>query len=137
MASGHDTPHILWLRLRVEDGKVTKINMDMNVQRQEVNFILTYNSSGNLAKIQTVEDIGYTAEFTYGTKKPVYPKVFKYVMDYAGYSVHFFAKNDILSEKYDFPGTDNDHTETTQYTYDANGYVLTSDDGTTHTVFEY
>ena len=125
------------LHYEVEGGKVTKINMDMILQQQEINFVLTYDGTGNLTKIQTDGSTAYTAEFTYGNKKPILPKVFKYVMDQAGYSVNFFAKNELISQRYDFPGTDNDSEHSTQYTYDANGYALTSNDGTTQIAFEY
>lgn len=121
----------------VENGKVTKINMDMNVQQQELNFVLLYDAAGNLTKIKTDGSDNYTAEFTYGTKKPIFPKVFKFVLDQAGYSTLFYAKNELLSQRYDFPGTDNDATSTEQYTYDSNGYALTSTDGTTQTTYSY
>lgn len=121
----------------VEDGKVTRITADLILQQQEVNFALTYNSNGNLAKIQGENGLDFTATFTYGAKKPMFPQVFKFVMDYIGYSVHFFAKNDLLSQQFDLPGTDNDFTNTVQNTYDANGYVLTSNDGDTQLTFEY
>jgi hypothetical protein len=38
---------------------------------------------------------------------------------------------------YDYPGTELDNTITNVYTYDANGYVLTANDGETQTQFEY
>src|SRR5215217_27751 len=44
----------------VEDNKVTKINIDMNVQRQEVNFVLTYDNKDNVTKIQTEGSDIYT-----------------------------------------------------------------------------
>lgn len=121
----------------VENGKVTHINMDMVEQQQEVNFALTYNNSGNLTKVEGENGMEYTATFTYGSKKPIFPKVFKFVMDHAGYSVQFFAKNDLTTQQYDFPGTDYDFTNTMQHTYDANGYVLTSTDGSTTLTYEY
>jgi YD repeat-containing protein len=121
----------------VEGGKVTHINMDMNVQQQEVNFALTYNSNGNLTKIQGENGLDYTATFTYGNKKPMFPQAFKFILDHAGYTVHFFAKNDLLSQGFDFAGTEHDFENTVQNTYDANGYVLTSNDGDTQLSFEY
>lgn len=121
----------------VENGKVTHVNMDMNVQQQEVNFALSYDNKGNLTKIQGENGLDYTATFTYGTKKPMFPQAFKFIMDHAGYTVHYFAKNDLLSQHYDLPGTDNDFTNAVQNTYDANGYVLTSTDGDTQLAFEY
>ena len=125
------------LHYTVEDGKVTKINMDMIVQQQELNFLLSYNNSGNVTRIETDGSTAYIAQFTYGTKKPVFPKVFKFVMDQAGYSLHFFAKNDIKSIRYDYPGTDYDSEEQIQYTYDAAGNILTANDGSSETTFEY
>lgn len=121
----------------VENNKVTRINMDMNVQRQEVNFVLTYDNNANVTKIETDGSDIYKAVFTYGNKKPIFPKAFKFVVDPMGYSLLFYARNDMLSQRYDFPGTDNDIAATVQYTYDAKGYVLTSDDGTTTTTFSY
>ena len=121
----------------VENNKVTKINMDMNVQRQEVNFVLTYDNNGNVTKIKTDGSDIYSASFTYGTQKPIFPKAFRFVLDPMGYSLLFYAKNDMLSQSYDFPGTDNDISDSVQYTYDADGYVLTSNDGTTQTTFSY
>lgn len=120
----------------VAGGKVTKINMDMNVQQQELNFVLTYNNSGNVTKIATEGSDAYWAEFTYGNKKPAFPKVFKYVLDQAGYSLHFFASNTILSRHYHFAGSD-DISQNVTYTYDADGNVLTSNDGTTQSTFTY
>jgi len=52
-------------------------------------------------------------------------------------SSRFFAKNDLLTMHYDYPGTELDNTITNVYTYDANGYVLTANDGETQTQFEY
>lgn len=121
----------------VEEGRVTKINMDMNMQQQEMNFVLTYDNSGNVTKIQTEGSEIYTAEFTYGTKKPIFPKVFKFVLDQAGFAIQFFAKNELLSMHFDFPGEQNDAVDNMTYTYDPNGYVLTSTDGTTQMTFEY
>lgn len=121
----------------VESDKVTHINLDMNVQQQEVNFALTYNSSGNLTKIEGENGLDYVAEFSYGTKKPIFPKMFKFVLDYAGYSVQFFAKNDLITQRYHLPGAESDVTSTMQNTYDANGYVVKSVDGNTTITYEY
>jgi hypothetical protein len=121
----------------IEGGKVTHITIDMIMQQQKVNFALTYDNKGNLTKIQGENGLDYTATFTYGTKKPMFPQVFKFIIDHAGYSVHYFAKNDILSKSYDFPGTDHDFANTVQNTYDSNGYVLTSTEGDTQLTFEY
>jgi hypothetical protein len=87
--------------------------------------------------VQTVGVDFYTATFTFGNKKPVFPVVSNYILDHAGFSLQFAAKNEVLSANYDFPGTEMDETITTQYTYDSKGYVLTSTDGTAQLKFEY
>jgi YD repeat-containing protein len=124
----------------VSNGLVTKMKMTMEDPDEEdpieITYELAYNN-GNLASIKTLGSNAFTASFTYGNKKPVFPSTFKYVLDQAGLSLQFFAKNDLLSMSYDYPGTDMDITITNQYTYDANGYVLTSTDGDTQTRFEY
>lgn len=100
------------------------------------NFDLSY-TNGNLTRVNTEGLIAYTAEFTYGNKKPVYPRVTNYVLEQAGFLMLFTARHEILKAVFDFPGTTHDYTVNTVYTYDSNGYVLTSDDGTTQQVFEY
>jgi hypothetical protein len=124
------------IHFTVENNQVTKINMDMNVVQREVNFELSYEN-GNLKKIQGLDGLEYSAEFSYGTKKSPYPKVFKFMMDYVGVTVPFFAKNDLKTQHYDFPGTDNDFTTTMENTYDANGYVISATDGTSTYTYEY
>jgi hypothetical protein len=59
------------------------------------------------------------------------------VLDQAGFSLQFASNNEMLSASYDFPGTGADLSINTQYTYDSNGYVLTSNDGSEQMVFEY
>lgn len=102
----------------------------------ELDYVLSY-ANGNLAKIETSGAYTYTATFGYGNKKPAFPSIFKYVLDPAGFSLEFFSKNDLLTKTFDYPGTIMDETISTTYTYDANGYVLTSNDGETQTKFEY
>jgi YD repeat-containing protein len=124
------------LTYTVQNGRVTKILMKMNLQQQEIPFVLTY-TDGNVTRIQTEGSTAYAANFTYGNKKSGIPQVYKYVLDQAGFSLHFYAKNEVLSESYDFPGTQNDNSVTTTYTYDSDGYVLTSQEGNTKMVYEY
>jgi YD repeat-containing protein len=125
------------LTYTVSGGLVTRIHLNMLLGEQETDFDFSY-VNGNLTKVQSVNSpFAYTASFTYGTKKPVFPIVSKYVLDHAGFSLQFAAKNEITSIKFDFPGTDLDRTTTNQYTYDSNGYVLTSTDGTASIKFEY
>ena len=124
----------------VENSLVTKIKMITDEEspedNYEVNYDLTY-SNGNLTKIETSGFASYSATFTYGNKKPIFPSVFKYALDPAGYSLQFFAKHEILTMSFDFPGTELDNSVTSDYTYDANGYVLTANDGETLSRFEY
>lgn len=126
------------LQYKVVNGLVTEIKMLMEEGEDEleINHLLTYEN-GNLKKIQTEGSSAYVVNFTYGNKKPVFPPMFKYILDQAGFSVQFFAKNDILSMQYDHPGTELDFTISNQYTYDANGYILTSNNGETTTKYEY
>jgi hypothetical protein len=123
------------LSYTVANGNVTRIHLDMTLGGSQVDFDLTY-TDGNVSQIKTPNNL-YTATFTYGTKKPIFPKVFKYVMDQAGFAMQFFAKNEIKTTNFDFPGTNFDSSSSVTYTYDADGYVITSAEGTTHTQFEY
>ncbi|WP_153796606.1 hypothetical protein [Foetidibacter luteolus] len=124
------------LAYTVENDAVTKIHVKSKVDPAEADFVLSYNN-GNLASIESGGDEPVKASFTYGNKKPLFPRLTKYVLDHAGFSLLFAAKNDMLSAAYDFPGTEFDYTVTNQYTYDANGNVLTSTDGTTKFTMEY
>ena len=124
------------LTYTLENDLVTKIHLNMTQDGEEVDFKLSY-TNGNLTKVETVGSDFYSAAFVYGTKKAPFPKLSKYVLDHAGFSLQFFAKNEMLSATYDFPGTLLDRTITTQYTYDAAGYPLTANDGETQFKFEY
>jgi YD repeat-containing protein len=130
------------LQYTLENALVTKIKMivpadpENDEEGYELEYTLSY-TDGNLTKVETGGLFGFTASFTYGNKKPLFPKLFKYVLDPAGFSLEFFAKNDLLTMHYDYPGTELDNTITNVYTYDANGYVLTANDGETQTTFEY
>jgi len=125
------------LTYTVTNNQVSKIKLDMLMANSTINLLLTYAATGNLSKV-TTEGINFiSADFTFGTKKAVYPKVTNYVLDQAGFSLHFASKNELLSSTFDFPGTANDETINTTYTYDSNGYVLTSNDGTSQSVYEY
>jgi hypothetical protein len=97
---------------------------------------MTY-TNGNLTKVTSEGIIVYMATFTFGNKKSVFPKVSNYVLDQAGFSLLFAANNEMLSASYDFPGTTNDFTVSNTYTYDSNGYVLTSNDGDAQSVYGY
>jgi len=124
------------LNYTVVNNLVTKIHVSFTQWQDAADFDLIYGSNGNLSKI-TSSSTGYTASFGYGTKKPVFPIVSKFILDQAGFSLQFAAKNELLSVAFDFPGTQFDETINNQYTYDANGYVLTSGDGTASIKYEY
>jgi hypothetical protein len=120
----------------VVNNQVTKIKQTMKLYNEEQTFNLTYNSNGNLDKVTAEGDEAFSIAFTYGTKKPGYPTISKWVLD-LGYTMQLYAKNEVLTAFYDFPGTQLDKTITTKYTYDGNGYPLTSDDGETQLKYEY
>lgn len=130
------------LAYTVANGLVTKMKMTVPAdpgngqQGYELEYTLSY-TNGNMTKVEAGGIAPFSASFVYGNKKPVYPAVFKYALDPAGYTSLFLAKNELLSVAYDFPGTEFDNTVTNQYTYDAQGYVLTANDGQTQTKFEY
>ena len=124
------------LTYTVSGGQVTKIHLEMTQAGESEDFNLTY-TNGNLTKVEAATPGLYTATFGYGSKKPIFPQISKYVLDQAGFSLQFFAKNEITSIGFDFPGTILDRTVSTQYTYDSNGYVLTSNDGEMQMQFEY
>ena len=129
------------LSYTVSNGVVNKItDLMQNPLNQQETFEIAYDltyHNGNLSKIASSGLMAYSAMFTYGNKKPIYPPVFNYVMDPAGFSTEFFARNEILSVNYDFAGTELDNVITNEYTYDAQGYVLTANDGQTQSRFEY
>lgn len=121
----------------VVNNQVTKIHQHMKVDPADLDILLTYHSSGNLAKAEIQSDgEAYSVSYTYGTKKPAFPALSKYVLD-LGFGLEFAAKNELIKLAFDFPGTQSDYEVTSQYTYDANGYPLTSNDGETQIKFEY
>jgi hypothetical protein len=101
-----------------------------------MDFALTYTND-NLTKVNTVGSDFYSAIITWGVKKSPYPPAAKFVLDQAGFSLLFFAKNEMITIAYDFPGNTMDKTITSQYTYDTAGYPLTSNDGEAQLKFEY
>jgi len=124
------------LSYTITSNQVSKIHVSFLQSGDAADFGLTYNSDGNLAKISSAVG-GYSASFGYGTKKPVYPMVSRYILDQAGFSLQFAARNELLTLSYDFPGTQYDQSVSTQYTYDADGYALTSTDGISQIKYEY
>ena len=131
------------LAYTVANGLVTKIkiiipaNEEEEQEAYEEEYNITY-TNGNVTRIESVNSPYPTVStFTYGNKKPIFPNAFKHVLDPSGFSLHFFAKNEILTMHFDMPGTELDNVITNQYTYDAQGYVLTANDGETQSRFEY
>jgi len=124
------------LTYTVVNNQVTKIHQKMNLSDVELDINLSYHPSGNLAKAEITGDEVYSINYTYGTKKTAFPAMSKFVLD-LGFSLAFAAKNELITTVMDFPGTQFDQTVTNQYTYDANGYPLTSNDGQTQLKFEY
>ncbi|HUP12398.1 MAG TPA: hypothetical protein VM187_09310, partial [Niastella sp.] len=124
------------LTYTVVNNQVTKIKKQMKVIDSEETVTLSYNSAGNLEKVILDGEEAFNVLFTWGTKKPGFPTMSKWVLD-VGYSLQFFAKNEMLKAFYDFPGTQFDYELETNYTYDNDGYPLTSDDGETKLKFEY
>ncbi|MEO5685257.1 MAG: hypothetical protein ABIQ88_21605 [Chitinophagaceae bacterium] len=125
------------LTYTVTNNQVSKIHVQFMQNTSAADFILTYGTNGNLFKIATTGNQGYTATFTYGSKKPVFPIVSKYVLDQAGFSLQFASRNELLTAAFDFPGTQFDYNIATQYTYDADGCVLSSNDGDAQINFQY
>lgn len=118
----------LQMTYTVTNSQVTKIHANYVKGTLEADFSLTY-TNGNLTKVTAPGD--HEVTYTYGNKKPAFPKVFDFIMDISGQSVLFGAKNDLVA----IGGHD---PNTIEYTYDANGYVLTSDEADgTHMKFEY
>ena len=124
------------LTYTVTNSQVSAIRLDMLQTGDVANLQLAY-TNGNLTKVISNGQVGYTADFVFGTHKPAFPKVSKFVLDQAGFSLQFACNNDMLSASYDFPGTTFDYSINTQYTYDSDGYVLTGNDGSAQMVFEY
>jgi YD repeat-containing protein len=124
------------LTYTVENGVVSNIHLYMGIYDEETDFELSY-TNGNLTGVESTGTYPYSATFTYGNKKTAFPKLSNYVLDQAGFSLQFFAKNEVLSATFDFPGTELDNTITTQYSYDAAGFPLSSNDGETLLQFEY
>lgn len=125
------------LTYTVANGQVTKIKLYMKQMDIELNMDLTY-TNGNLSKVETEPGSAHTykAAFVFGNKKSPFPQLSKYVLDQAGFSLLFCSKNELITAGYDFSGTGYDYT-THQYTYDASGYPLTSNDGEVQLKYEY
>lgn len=126
------------LTYTVANGQVTKLKLYMKQADEEVNMNFSY-TNGNLTKVETEAGSAHTykATFVFGSKRSPFPQLSKYVLDQAGFSLLFSSKNELITSSYDFTGTDYDYTVTQQYTYDASGYPLTSNDGETQLKYEY
>lgn len=126
------------LTYTVSNGQVTKLKLYMKQADEEINMDFAY-TNGNLSKVESAPGSAYSykATFVFGNKKSPFPQISKYVLDQAGFSLFFSSKNELISAAYDFPETTFDYTLTHQYTYDASGYPLTSNDGEVQIKYEY
>ncbi|OQP67269.1 hypothetical protein A3860_02625 [Niastella vici] len=124
------------LTYTVTNNQVSKIKEESKLDGTITTANLTYTINGNLEKLNIAGDEPFSVTFTYGTKKSGFPIVSKWVLD-MGYTLRFSSKNETLTAFYDFPGTQFDETVNTKYTYDGDGYPLTSNDGDTQLTFEY
>jgi YD repeat-containing protein len=123
------------LTYTVAGGKVTKIDLHMLLSDDHASFNLTYNGH-NLTEVADGNGF-YKATFTYGSKRSPFPAISSYVLDQAGFSLLLYAKHEITSFSFDFPGTVLDKTVTSTFTYDAAGYPLTSNDGLAQYQYQY
>lgn len=127
------------LTYTVTNNQVSNIKLEIMLEGEDaeiIDFALSY-ANGNLKTISTQAPYTYTATFGFGNHKPVFPKITNWILDQAGFSMQFGANNELLSAEYDFPGAEGDISVLTTYTYDNNGYVLTSTDGEADITFEY
>jgi hypothetical protein len=125
------------LAYTVVNNRVTKIHLDMLQDNSQMDFVLTYNANGDVSEVKSDGSDFYKASFTYGNNKSPYPVITRWVLDQAGFSLHFYTRRDLLSASYDFPGTNFDQTQSTTYTYNNAHYPATATSGNVHTVFEY
>lgn len=132
LSSGDLTDHYA-MQYTVANGQVSSIGWADILYGGSTVSVMTYEN-GNLVKVQHQ---GSVNTFTYGNKKPVYPKVFKYVMDPAIFSWQYHASNEIISIHYDLPDPAADFNWTNQYTYDSDGYVATSTNGMESATYHY
>jgi YD repeat-containing protein len=126
------------LTYTLTNNQVTKIHTKSNLEDVEYDVNLSYKSNGNLDKAVLTghEDYTYSIVYTFGSKKPAFPTLSKWVLD-LGFSLEFAAKNELITTLMDFPGTGFDMEFTTTYTYDAAGYPLTSSLDGTNLKYEY
>lgn len=119
----------------VTNNQVSGIHMVM-MDASEADIALTY-TNGNLTRLNHNGFISYIGELSYGTRKAIYPKLTSFVLDPMGYTVLYSASHEVLKVLFDFPGSTHDFEINTTYTYDSNGYVLSSNDGDIEEFYEY
>ncbi|RYY87791.1 MAG: hypothetical protein EOO15_10855 [Chitinophagaceae bacterium] len=124
------------LTYTVTGNRVTGMHLEMLQDNDEMDFTLTYDANGEVTEIKDGNNI-YKANFTWGTHKSAMPAVTSWVLDQAGFSTHFYARRELITKSYDLPGTVNDRSETTTYTFNAAGYPLTATRNGVVTTFEY
>lgn len=118
----------------IANNRVSKIHVNFGGSGID-DYDLSYDSRGNLIKTQRTNGSDYKETYTYGTKKAAFPIVSNYVLEFST-SLFGFSPNEIVTARIEVPPT-YDVTFTTEYTYDANDYVLASNDGNVKRTFEY
>ncbi len=119
----------------VTNNQVSAIHIVM-MDASEADIVFTY-TNGNLTRISHNGFISYIVELSYGTKRAIYPKLSNFVLDPMGNTVLYSANHEVLKVLFDFPGSNFDFEINTTYTYDSNGYVLSSNDGDIEEFYEY
>lgn len=125
------------LTYTVANNQVTHIHQEMKLSSENLDVTLSYQNN-DLRKIEAESVDGpYSTTLSFGTHPPVFPAISPYMLDLSGLSLQFAVRHELLSATFHFPDVDDDSILTTQYTYDADGYVLTADDGETLLTLEY
>jgi YD repeat-containing protein len=118
----------------VSNQRVTKIHVEMVQPFMSLDLSVTYNTDGNVTRIEAPGVL--TVSYSYGSKKPIYPNIYKYITDWS-FAPRFFAQNEINVENYNGPVASNNRVTAMQYTYGPEGYVVSSTDGTTQYTYDY
>ncbi|GAB4093453.1 hypothetical protein [Flaviaesturariibacter terrae] len=124
------------LTYTVTANRVTGMHLEMLLDADSDDFTFSYDANGEVTQVSDNAGM-YKASFTYGNHKTAFPSISAWVLDQAGFSLHFYARHELTSVAYDFPGTVLDQTESTSYTFNAAGYPATATKGTQVSTFEY
>jgi hypothetical protein len=102
------------LTYTVTNNQVSAIKLEILGDNMVMDFALSY-ANGNLKSISTETPYAYSANFSFGNHKPIFPKVTNWILDQAGFSMQFAAQNELLTADYDFPRLRKRH----QHTYNV------------------